>query len=306
MLLRPIIALLLGLTACQRDAGKPEGVEPQPATLAPMTASQAYDAKQYAQCAKLFTADAEQSGMNRALNYYSAACCYALDGKVDAAFMALELGVKSGLSDVHIGIDEDLASLRSDPRWPAVWQAVQAAHEAKEAKVADQALRAELLALVQEDQDVRDAVIANMTDPAVQARMKEVDRKTTARLEEVIAKHGWPGTSLVGEEAAHAAWLLVQHADADRAFQKHCLALIEKAANAGEASKTEYAYLYDRLAVADGQPQRYGTQYGEGKPAPIEDEVHVDERRKAVGLGAMAEYDAQMRAMYGKNLDGKK
>jgi hypothetical protein len=289
----------------QPRAEKADTVEKAPAA-APMTATQAYDAKQYARCAQLYTAAAERGGPKRAENYYNAACCHALDGKPDAAFASLDLGVKSGLSDVHIGIDEDLASLRSDPRWPAVWKAVQAAHEAAEANVRDKQLRDELLALMQEDQAVRKAAIANMKDPAVQARMKEVDRKTTARLKEVIAKQGWPGTSLVGEEAAHAAWLLVQHADADRAFQKQCLALIEKAADAGDAAKVDYAYLYDRVAVAENRPQRYGTQYGDGKPAPIEDEAHVDERRKAIGLGTMAEYDAQMRAMYGKNLDGKK
>ncbi len=270
-----------------------------------MTADDAYDAKQYATCAEMYTRDAER-GPKRVVNYYNAACCHALDGKHDAAFAALELAVQAGLSDVRVGVDEDLAALRSDPRWPAVWQAVQAAHEAEEAKVRDKPLRAELLALVQEDQAVRKEAIANMNDRAVQARMLEVDRKTTARLKEVIAKQGWPGIALVGEEAAHVAWLLVQHADTDRAFQKQCLALIEKAVDAGQATKSEYAYLYDRIAVGEKRPQRYGTQYDGGKPAPIEDEAHVDERRKASGLGTMAEYDAEMRAMYGKNLDGKK
>jgi hypothetical protein len=187
-----------------------------------------------------------------------------------------------------------------------VLKAVQAAHEAAENSVRDKPLRAELLSLMQEDQAARQALIANMKDPALQAQLKAVDRKTTARLKEVVAKQGWPGKSLVGEEAAHAAWLIVQHADLDRAFQTQCLALIGKAAKAGEATKVDYAYLDDRVAVAEHRPQRYGTQYDGGKPAPIEDEAHVDERRQAVGLGTMAEYDAQMRATYGKNLDGKK
>src|SRR5689334_14131782 len=135
MLLRPVVVLLLGLTACQREpaplptAAKPEAVERQPAAPAPMTAQQAYDAKQFAQCATLYTAEAEKGGRQRELNYYNAACCYALDGKVDAAFAALDLGLKGGLNDTHIGVDEDLASLRTDPRWPAVWKAVLAAHD---------------------------------------------------------------------------------------------------------------------------------------------------------------------------------
>lgn len=310
MLLRRIAVILLCLPGCEGSPARsqpdqPPATKPAAVERQSMTARQAYDAKQYAECARLFTADADKSS-TRATDYYNAACCYALDGHADAAFAALDLAVKSGLSDVHVGIDEDLASLRSDPRWPDVWHAVQAAHEAEEAKVKDKALRDELLALVKEDQAVRNAAIANMRDPSVQARMKEIDHKTTTRLKEIVAKQGWPGKSLVGEEAAHAAWLLVQHGDADVAFQKQCLALIEKAAKAGEATEADYAYLYDRVAVGEHRPQRYGTQYGEGKPQPIEDETHVDERRKAVGLGTMAEYDAQMRAMYGRNLDGKK
>jgi hypothetical protein len=58
--------------------------------------------------------------------------------------------------------------------------------------------------------------------------------KNTARLKEVVAKHGWPGKSLVGEDGAFAAWLLVQHADADAAFQKQRLELMKPLLEKGE------------------------------------------------------------------------
>jgi hypothetical protein len=71
----------------------------------------------------------------------------------------------------------------------------------------------------------------------------------------------------------------------------------------GQARPDSYAYLYDRVAVAEQRPQRYGSQYGaDGTPEPIEDPDHVDERRKAVGLDTMAEYDLQMKATYGVKL----
>lgn len=126
-----------------------------------------------------------------------------------------------------------------------------------------------------------------------------IDTNTTAYMKAVIEKHGWPGHRLVGRDGAHAAWLLVQHADLDPAFQKHCLALLEKAVAAKDAEPTDYGYLYDRVAVADKRPQRYGTQFIEGKPQPIEDEANVDARRKAIGLGTMEEYKRQMIKMYG-------
>jgi hypothetical protein len=130
--------------------------------------------------------------------------------------------------------------------------------------------------------------------------MNAVDRENTAWMKTVIATHGWPGESMVGERGAHAAWLLVQHADLDRAFQKQCLALLERAVAEGEATPIDYAYLYDRVAVGEQRPQRWGTQFGgDGLPEPIEDGEHVDDRRKAIGLGTMADYAEQMRRMYG-------
>lgn len=68
----------------------------------------------------------------------------------------------------------------------------------------------------------------------------------------------------------------------------------------GDADPQNYAYLYDRVAVAENRPQRFGTQFGpDREPRPIEDEANVDARRKAIGLGTMAEYRQQMRARYG-------
>ena len=117
----------------------------------------------------------------------------------------------------------------------------------------------------------------------------------------VIERHGWPGKSMVGSDGAQAAFLLVQHADAEPAFQKRCLELLAKAVKQGEATGDQLAYLTDRVLVAEGKPQRYGTQFytvgGKLAPRPIEDEANVDARRKEVGLPTMAEYERQMRAM---------
>ena len=51
-------------------------------------------------------------------------------------------------------------------------------------------------------------------------RVGEVDADNTAWLCGVVDHHGWPGASLVGEDGAQAAWLLVQHADQDPGFQR--------------------------------------------------------------------------------------
>jgi len=107
---------------------------------------------------------------------------------------------------------------------------------------------------------------------------------------------GWPGRTLVGEDGAHAAWLLAQHAAPQR--QQEFLELLRAAVEAGEASVTDQAYLEDRVRVHEGQAQRYGTQFIHDeqalRPQPIEDPENLDQRRAEVGLGPFAEYEALM------------
>jgi hypothetical protein len=132
---------------------------------------------------------------------------------------------------------------------------------------------------------------------AILATLKEetkTDRANTARMKEIVDQLGWPGRSLVGGQAEHAAWLLVQHADLDPRFQRRCLSLLEQAVKDGQAEAKDFAYLTDRVLIAEGKKQAYGTQYeaskGQIKPKPIEDEARVDERRKKIGLEPLANY----------------
>ena len=129
----------------------------------------------------------------------------------------------------------------------------------------------------------------------------QVDAKNTARMKEIIAAHGWPGVKLVGSDGASAAWLLVQHADADREFQKQCLERMKKAVEQGDASGRELAYLTDRVLLAEGKKQVYGTQFmtgpdGQTTMRPCEDEANLDQRRASVGLEPIAEYRSRIEA----------
>ncbi|MDQ3334223.1 MAG: hypothetical protein M4D80_03610 [Myxococcota bacterium] len=302
--------VLVMLVACSKKKEEPKA-SPAPAassgSAAPGSAAtpamtspadeafQAYEAKQWAKCVELY------AKIDRADARYNAACCLALDGQKDDAFKMLDRVLADGFRDVdHLEKDTDLASLHDDPRWAKLVAAARANVTKFEAGIKDPALRKELLALREEDQAARQAIIKDMDNQAVKDRVAAIDTKATARMKEIVAKHGWPGKSLVGEDGASTAWLLVQHADMDKAFQKQCLPLLEQAYKAGEASERDYAYLYDRVAVGEGKPQRYGTQFKDGKPQPIEDEANVDARRKAIGLGTMAEYAKDMERMYGK------
>lgn len=301
----PVLAVLLLGCGASLPPARPA---PAPAAAPSVTdeqATAAYNAKQYTQCARMFEQlGAQQQGERKATSLYNAACCDALAGKPDAAFAELDRVIAAGMHGVgHVQADTDLASLHGDSRWPPLVARWQESDAKADAAIGDPALREELLAMVQEDQDVRMAWIAKglkTDDKDMADKLRAVDTKHVARMKEIVAKVGWPGKSLVGLEASHGAWLLVQHADDDIEFQKLCLAKLEPLVKTGEVTPDTYAYLYDRIAVHEKRPQRYGTQFDQKlEPQPIEDEAHVDARRKEVGLPSMAEYKQQMLKMYG-------
>ncbi|MGH9213783.1 MAG: DUF6624 domain-containing protein [Acidimicrobiales bacterium] len=149
--------------------------------------------------------------------------------------------------------------------------------------VAEPDLRDELVAMQEADQAERTGEVVEYNDDA-----------RTDRLREIIDEHGWPTHDLVGEDGASAAWLIAQHSDFDVAFQQEALELLRDAVDAGQADPTELAYLEDRVAVNNGEPQRYGTQVtcveGHAEPDPLDDPDQVDQLRSDVGLGPLAGY----------------
>ena len=109
-------------------------------------------------------------------------------------------------------------------------------------------LRQELLSRMAEDQEARMKWLRLIDHPQqpkdaeeqvklATYALRDVDRKNLARMKEIVNRSGWPGKTLVGSDGSDAAWLLVQHADSDLAFQKRCLALIVAAVKKGESPR---------------------------------------------------------------------
>lgn len=154
-------------------------------------------------------------------------------------------------------------------------------------------LQNELLAMQVEDQRYRQEIHAFMKEgKPVPAELWEkqgaIDQKNMKRLEEIIEKHGWPGKSLVGEEAAGTAFLILQHSES-KTLERY-LPLLKEAAAKGEANPADAAMAEDRVLMNQGKKQIYGTQIKNKELYPIEDEANVDARRAAVGLPPLAEY----------------
>jgi len=162
----------------------------------------------------------------------------------------------------------------------------------------DTSLRAELLRLGAADQEGR---VAAQNDTASLFRLAKADSARTRRLKEIVASHGWLTPALVGRDGVGAAWLILQHSP-DYAWQEQMLPVLERAAAAGEMSRTDVALLTDRVLVHRGKPQRYGNSFsfkgGRLVADPIEDIDGLDARRAAIGLPPMLEYVRQLGEMY--------
>lgn len=160
--------------------------------------------------------------------------------------------------------------------------------------VINEELRRELLAMRAEDLSVRQELLdAGELGGAYVPRMEAVHLKNAARLRALISAHGWPGEDAVGSDGAEAAWLIAQHAVGEPEFQRHVLTLLQANADQGRSPRWHAAYLEDRIALQEGRPQRFGSQWvddprdGRVRPWKLADPERVNEWRAAVGLGPL-------------------
>lgn len=123
------------------------------------------------------------------------------------------------------------------------------------------------------------------------------DRVNTRRLKAWVEACGWPSRQGQGDKAVFDAWLLVQHSP-DEAFQRSVLTRLQ-AERASGVPPFQQAYLADRLATKEHEPQRYGTQLAMRGPCdfefePMDDRAKVEARRRAIGLPPLDEYRQQV------------
>lgn len=157
----------------------------------------------------------------------------------------------------------------------------------------------EIRSMYEKDQEARMKALEN--EGILDEPDDELDLRNTERIKDIIKQIGWPTISKVGESVSNMAWLLVQHADHDIQFQKDCLRIIKQLPTS-EVSQKNIAYLEDRVAVNEKQPQIYGTQFYEHdgifEPRPIKDPERVDDRRDEMGMEPLEEYAKFMKEKY--------
>ncbi len=95
-------------------------------------------------------------------------------------------------------------------------------------------------------------------------------------------------------ESYKTIWIVIDHAPLEK--QEQYLPLVEQMAT--EVGLDEYAVLYDRVAMGQNRPQRYGSQLVQFGAVdaqklyvwPIEDGAKVDSLRNTVGMSPFSDY----------------
>jgi len=125
----------------------------------------------------------------------------------------------------------------------------------------DPQLRAELAARAARDQAARLAMVnAARKDWGPKREVAAIDEENVKWLFELVRTKGFPTAAQVGEQGVRDAWLLALHADRAPKFQQALVPDLDKRRVDGELGGSEMARFVDRLLVAQGKPQRFGTQ----------------------------------------------
>jgi outer membrane protein OmpA-like peptidoglycan-associated protein len=254
---------------------------------------------------------------------FNAACSWALAGIPDSSFYQLDYIAKNGFADIEQAKNEhDLNSLHRDKRWKSFLNDIQQNIEKKEARL-NKPLINRLKQIHENDQNYRlmsDSIekkFGRNSDEMISLWkiIQEKDSVNLFAVKEILDENGWLGADVIGEEGNSTLFLVIQHSD--QKTQEKYLPLMREAVKNGNARGSELALLEDRVALAQGKKQIYGSQIMFDPKtekhfiAPIEDEVNVDLRRNAVGLEPLEEYVKHWNIEYSSkkvktaNLSGK-
>lgn len=166
-------------------------------------------------------------------------------------------------------------------------------------KVANKELQMELIKMYINDQYVRSNLMTDLlskynllkSEVIIDSFGVNTDERNRERLKELIKENGFPTKELVGKDAKKGIFLMIQHSDGDKEWQKSQLPNIERAVKNGDMDGQSYAYLYDRIQINSGKKQLYGTQFAKVDPinkvvelAETEDLENLDRRRMEVGM----------------------
>jgi hypothetical protein len=84
------------------------------------------------------------------------------------------------------------------------------------------------------------------------------DAINLVRVEKILADYGWPGDDIVGETGNKTIFLVIQHSNTRT--QVKYLPMLREAVKNGKAKASYLALMEDRVLLAQGEKQIYGSQ----------------------------------------------
>lgn len=237
-------------------------------------------------------------------NTYDLARTYALLFRKDSAYHYLSIALKDDTSLWALA-DSDLYALTEDARWTEIENEQMERFQKHNKKITQPEYAKQLLRIILKDQ-----AMDYYIDQAKKHFMKEgnapqwyypigafkqqIGKENYVTITKLIEEYGWPIYSTVGELAADAPLLVINHHESE-AVRKKYLAQIKDACLEKEGSCMEFAKIQDRILVNENQPQIYGMQFRYNtqrnlEPFPIINPEQVDQRRKEIGLEPLKDY----------------
>jgi hypothetical protein len=161
-------------------------------------------------------------------------------------------------------------------------------------------LSEQLVRMAEEGHAIRAALSTDDPQFEYHPMMLALYRRSAEGLSTTFDSVGWPGREVVGGACWAVMWLL-HNAISSPDVMRRGLGLLRAAERRGEVESLRVAVLEDQILTLEGRRQQYGTRIdwdddGVLSPLPIADIEDVDVRRRAVGLGPLAEEIEQIRA----------
>jgi len=281
--------------------------------------------KQYNNVINILTEDIEDNKNNLWYNY-QLACYYSLIADTINSFNYLYKSIDLGADGKDILTDTDFDNIHNCREWKNIVDTLEDIYLIKNPNITDKKLAIELWHMYIDDQRFRTLSknykkefpkFGTSEYEKIQEEQERIIVHNKKRLKIIIKQKGWPTYSMVGKDAGDAVFYVFQHAEYK--YLKKYLPYLKQAAIKGEASKANYAKMYDRYLMRSGKKQCYGTQivssgtidkegnYQRGVMQfhPIAEYETVNKRRAEMDLPPIEEYAKKMKVVYNPNANIK-
>lgn len=233
--------------------------------------------------------------------YYNAACIAAKAGNKDLAFQWLNRSIERNFNNLKLlTTDEDLKALHSDPKWNKSIELLKTKQKHLSSLYNPKTEKA-LAEIFNKDQGIRKEYLAYVRESpqniskldSLGKVMMSTDSINAIEISKILKDVKTQDIQAFSDHAITTIFSVIQHSNIS--FQEKYSPFLKQALNNGQIKEKLYVMLLDRMEMAKGNDQMYGTQILTTKEnysfvSPVYDPINLDKRRLEVGLPKMQDY----------------